>query len=707
MNKARSFWTRMIPAILITMVTILLSVYIYQTILRVERDEAWRRLEIATTSTAGKIEVRLRDNLSFLEAVSDAYILTKGPERSEEISAYLSSVHDMTMFESIAVMYPDGTMVVQDGTVTQNRFEMSYEELEQLGTMVSPRMEDVFTGKEVLYCFSPIESNGAVLGILIGTLDCNTLSKLFSVATYGEDAQIFLIDCQDGQYIIDNWHKELGNLKDMGMRKGPDGKEVDIITPVMNGETFRATFISQTNGETTYQHAVPISDFGWELCVAVQEDVVFAHVNELDTLLLYTGMVEALVLLAYMLCNYIISYRSVLSEKKARKLEIEREANSAKAKFISNMSHDIRTPINGILGMLHIIENHRDEQAKVDECLRKIKVSTRYLSTLASDMLDINEIENNQAIAEPNSFDLRKLAEDLEVLIGPKAQNANVSYHMDCQKLQHTRVIASEVQIQRVLVNLIGNAIKYSKSENAHVWVSFTELESDDKQGRFRFVVQDNGIGMTEEFQKKMFDAFSQEKITARSNYQGYGLGLTIVGHLVKRLNGKIEIESKKGEGSTFTVTLPLLLDTNQKVEETVAGEVSLEDVTILLVEDNEFNMEVAEVLLTDAGAKVTKAFNGRVATEIFSASELYQYDIVLMDIMMPEMDGCEAAMLIRAMDRPDAKEVPIIAMTAAAFAEEIKRCREAGMNEHMTKPLDMNNLMSKVAKYCKNRKHK
>ncbi len=705
MKKARSFWIRIIPAIIITLVTILLSVFIYHTILEVEKEDAWNRLKIATNSTAGKIEVRLQDNLSFLEAVSDAYILTKGPDRATEISAYLSSVYDMTIFESIAVMYPDGTTVTQDGVFTHNPFEMSYEEIEKLGTMVSTRVTDTITGQEVLYCFSPIESKGNIWGVLIGTLDCNALSRLFTVATYGDDAQIFLIDCKDGQYIIDNWHDELGNLHDLGIREDQDGNEVDIVTPAINGETFSATYISRTNGETTYQYAVPIEKFGWELCVAVQEDVVFTHVNELDTLLLRTGLLEAIVLLAYMLWNYIITYSSVLSEEKAQKLEIEKAANAAKAKFISNMSHDIRTPINGILGMLHIIDNHRDEPEKVDECLHKINVSTHYLSTLASDMLDINEIENNQAIVEPYPFDLRKLAEDIEVLIAPKAQKANVGYHMDFSKLIHSRVIASEVHIQRVLVNLIGNAIKYSKSENAHVWVTFTELESDGKQGMYQFVVRDNGIGMTEEFQQKMFDAFSQEKITARSNYQGYGLGLTIVGHLVKRLNGKIDIKSKKDEGSTFTITIPLLLDTNEVTEEVAEEVISLDGVRILLVEDNEFNMEVAEVLLEDAGAQVTKAFNGRVATEIFAASEAFRYDIILMDIMMPEMDGCEATMKIRAMEREDAKEVPIIAMTAAAFADEINRCKEAGMNEHMTKPLDMNKLLAKVSKYCKRKK--
>ncbi len=701
MQKARNFWLRMIPAILITLITILLSVQIYHTILEKEKSDAWHRLEIATTSTAGKIEVRLQDNLSFMEAVADAYILTKGPERAKDISAYLYSVYDMTIFESLAVMYPDGTTVVQDGTVMTNQSEMSYEEIEQLGTMVSPRLTDVFTGREVLYCFTPIESDGNVLGVLIGTLDCQTLSKLFAVATYGDAAQIFLIDCFDGQYIIDNWHEELGNIYDLGIRKDPDGNDVDIITPVIEGQTFSTIYVSNTNGEETYQHAVPIENFDWELCVAVQGDVVFAHVNELDDLLLRTGLVEALVLFVYLLWNYLVTYRSVISEEKAKRLEVEKASNAAKAKFISNMSHDIRTPINGILGMLHIIENHRDDQQKVDECLHKIGVSTQYLSTLASDMLDINEIENNQAIVDPYPFDLRKLAEDVEVLVAPRAHNANVSYHMDFSQLVHTHVIASEVHIQRILVNLISNAIKYSKEEDAHVWVTFTELESNEKQGLFRFEVRDNGIGMTEEFQKKMFDAFSQEKITARSNYQGYGLGLTIVGHLVKRLNGKIEISSKKDEGSNFIVTLPLILDTGARQEEVKAEAVSLEGVNILLVEDNEFNMEVAEVLLTDAGAQVTKAYNGKVATEIFAVSEEFQYDIILMDIMMPEMDGCEATAKIRAMDRKDAEVIPIIAMTAAAFTEEINRCREAGMNEHMTKPLDMEKLMAKVAKYC------
>ncbi len=701
MQKMKSFWVRMIPAIIITLVSMILSVQIYNTILSIERDDAWKRLEIATTSTAGKIETRITDNLSFMEAVADAYILTQGPERAEEISSYLSSVYEMTIFESMAAFYPDGSIVYMDGRVKKKEIGLSYQEVLALGTTVSKRQTDPDTQREVLYCYTQIVSNGEVLGVLVGTLDCGMLSELFSVATYGEDGQIFLVDCKDGKYILDNWHENLGNIKDLGLREGLNGVMVDLEADMMAGKSFHTAYYSKTNGELTYQYAVPIEAFGWELAVAVQEEVIFAHVNELDDLLIRTGTVEGIVLLAYMLWNYFITYRAYVNEEKARRLEVERASNEAKAKFISNMSHDVRTPINGILGMLHIIKNHRDDEARVDECLEKINISTQYLSTLASDMLDINEIENNQSVVDSIPFDLQKMAEDLETLVAPKAQNSNVLYHMDCSKLTHTAVIGSEVHVQRILVNLIGNAIKYSKDENAHVWLSITELESDGRQGIYKFEIKDNGIGMTEEFQKKMFDAFSQEKITARSNYQGYGLGLTIVSHLVKRLNGKIEIESQKDIGSTFTIILPLTLDNSQKTEDEKEI-VSLEGIKILVVEDNEFNMEIAEVLLTDAGAEVTKAYNGRVATEIFAASEEFEFDIVLMDIMMPEMDGCEAAIAIRSMQREDAKTIPIIAMTAAAFTEEINRCKEAGMNEHMTKPLDMDKLMIKVAKYCR-----
>ncbi len=701
MKLSKSFWARTIPIFIVVVFTVLSSVAVYQRMMQAESENCWERLEIATRSTAGKIQVRLNDNLNFLEAVADSFILTHNLDEEKEVGRYLTSVMKMTIFERIDILLPNGYLLTQQGEKVSPKGTLSYEEILEKGTHISPRCTDAFSGEEVLYCFTPIDFEGEIQALLCGTIDCQTLGDLFQVFTYGQEAQLFLIDRADGNYLMDNWHNQLDNVYNLGLRQSIDEKEmIDLAESILKEESERVTYVSKTNGENSYQFQAPVEGFNWIVCVVVQEDVAFAHVNELKQILFSVGLVEVALLFIYLAWNIWLSAVTAKSEEKNRKLEMEKATNEAKARFISNMSHDIRTPLNGIVGMLHIIKNHRQNDVLVNDCLSKIEVSTQYLSTLANDMLDINEIESNKLVLEDIPINLCKMADELGVMVELKAKDAEVVYDVDYSGVKNPYVLGSEIHIQRILVNLIGNAIKYSKEENAKVWLIIDETETDKQQSTYSFAVKDNGIGMTQEFQKDMYSAFAQEKVSARSSYQGYGLGLTIVYQLVKKMGGNITLESKKGEGSIFTVTLPLKHDTagiNQQEELT---DVDLTGVNVLLVEDNEFNREIAEVLLTDAGVNVVSAVNGKMATEIYAAARPYAFDMILMDLMMPEMDGYEATEVIRNMGRADAKQIPIIAMTASAFAEEIKRCKEVGMNEHIAKPLDIHKLMVQIAKY-------
>ncbi len=704
MKLGKRFWGRMFPVIVIVIITAILSVVMYQKMVEVERETCWQRLEIATKSTAEKIQVRVNDNLNFLDAVSNSVMLTRGLEDSAEVAAYLNSIVERTIFERITVIFPDNRMLLQSGEILQMDGDLSFDELVAKGLHVSPRYTDWLMDTEVMYCFTPIIVDGEAKALLSGTINCETISEIFEVFTYRGQSQLYMVDCADGNYLMDNWHETLGNIYELGERVSLDGKTtVDLATPIINRETGRVSYVSQTNGQNSYQYHAPVPGFNWQVVVVVQEDVVFRNLLELQRYLKIVGVVETILVLLYLVWNILVSSSAVKSEDKAKQLEMEKAGNEAKAKFMSNMSHDVRTPINGIVGMLYIIKKHRDDEQLVDECLKKIEVSTQYLSTLASDMLDVNEIESDKLVLESNPIDLRKLGEELSVMVEPRARESEVEYRMDCSKLKNPYVLGSAVHIKRILMNLINNAIKYSKESGGEVCLTIEEVDSDPKQAVYAFVVQDNGIGMSEEFQKNMYGAFEQEKITARSDYQGYGLGLTIVSHLVKKLGGMIELESEKGKGSTFTVMIPLQLDTEPEVRvDDDASESNIEGMRILLVEDNEFNMEIAETILTDAGAVTTPARNGRIATELFAEAAVDSFDIILMDIMMPEMDGVEATKVIRAMNRPDAKNVPIIAMTANAFVEEIKRCKDAGMNEHIAKPLDIEKLIVRLGKYAK-----
>ncbi len=703
MKITKGLWIRMLPVVVMIVCTVFVSVGVYDEMMKNETETCWERLENATYSTAEKIKVRITDNMKFLEAVSDSEILKNNIDDVEKVGRYLNSVMESTIFSRIDVMLSDERLITQEGTIVQRGGKSSYDELVKAGTHITTRRTSSFNGREVICCVTAIENENAVIGLLVGTIDCENLSDIFEVFTYGEKAQLYLIDRRDGCYIMDNWHSELGNVYDLGEREDLNGNTIDMAPTLMSEESSRFSYISQTNGEKSYQFSAPIQGYDWTVCVVVQDKVLLKNLYNLRGILLNVWGIIIVLLVLYFAFNLWINYEAVKSAQKARALELERIKNDARAKFISNMSHDVRTPLNGIVGMLQIIRNHRSDEEKVDECLRKIDISTQYLSTLTSDMLDINEIENNKLVLSEEPINLEVLMEEVSVMNEQRTRDTGVTYELDCSKLSNPYIIGSDIHIKRILINLISNAIKYSKNAGKNVWVSVQdeEMTLDKHMRMYHFTIKDNGIGMTEEFQKNMYNAFEQEKISARSDYEGYGLGLTIVNYLVKKMKGDIKLESKKGEGTTFTVSIPFLLDREADVrerEENIA--IDLSGLNILLVEDNEFNMEVAEVILSDAGAKVDLAVNGKVATEMFANSENGYYNVILMDLMMPVMDGCEATGVIRAMDRADAKTIPIIAMTASAFAEEIKRCKDSGMDAHIAKPLNVNKLFSKIMKY-------
>lgn len=418
MKLKRGFWMRLVPILVIVVTTVAMSLIIYQKMIKKEEEICWERLEIATKSTAGKINVRINDNISFLESVSESFVLTQKLNDVEIVGEYLNSVMSRTIFERIDVLLPNEVMITHNGEAISVKGDLSYNELLNKGSHVSPRCTNPFSGEEVIYCFTAIKVDNEVKGLLIGTIDCKILGEIFEVFTYGKDSQLFLIDCTDGKYLIDTWHEKIDNIYNLGTRVSIDGKEkIDMVSDIINRKTGKLTYISETNGENSYQYYTPVEDFNWELCVVVQEDIVFENVDDLRKILATVGVVEFILLFMFVVWNFILNLLLTKNEIKTKKLEMNKATNEARSKFISNMSHDIRTPLNGIAGMLQIIKTHRQDEAVIDDCLKKIEISTQYLVTLASDMLDINEIESDKLIFDYESIDLKRLADDLSTMI--------------------------------------------------------------------------------------------------------------------------------------------------------------------------------------------------------------------------------------------------------------------------------------------------
>ncbi len=376
-------------------------------------------------------------------------------------------------------------------------------------------------------------------------------------------------------------------------------------------------------------------------------------------------------------------------------------ANEAKTEFLQRMSHDIRTPINGICGLTNIADHYADDMEKQTEYRTKVKEASNLLLELVNEVLDMSKLESDEVILEEIPFNLSSISREVFVVIEQMAAEQNIRIEWEKKEIIHRNLIGSPGYVKRVMMNILSNAVKYNR-ENGHIYISCIEIPSEQPEmTTMEFVCRDTGIGMTEEFQKCVFEPFAQEHTGSRTKFAGTGLGMPIAKNLVEKMGGTITFESEEGAGSTFVIRVPFRIDTDRdrKVETGEKTEVSIRGLHILLAEDNELNMEIAEFILRNEGAEVTKAWNGQEAVELFRKSEPGGFDVILMDIMMPVMNGYEATKMIRSLDREDAKAIPIIAMTANAFTEDRIRAKEAGMNEHVAKPVDVELLVQVIHK--------
>ena len=379
-------------------------------------------------------------------------------------------------------------------------------------------------------------------------------------------------------------------------------------------------------------------------------------------------------------------------------------ANEAKTEFLQRMSHDIRTPINGICGMIDVADHYAEDMKKQTECRAKIKEASHLLLELINEVLDMSKLESDEVILEEIPFNLNSISEEILGVIEQMATEQNIRILWEEKEVTHWNLIGSPVHVKRILMNILSNAVKYNK-ENGYVYISCREIPSEQTaMTTLEFVCRDTGIGMTEAFQKRIFEPFAQEYAGSRTKFAGTGLGMPITKKLVEKMGGTISFESKEGTGTTFVIRIPFRIDTDRKdrTETEEKTETSIQGLHVLLTEDNELNMEIAEFVLQNEGAVVTKAWNGQKAVDIFKKNRPGEFDVILMDIMMPVMNGYEAAKMIRSLDREDAKVIPIIAMTANAFIEDRMRAKEAGMDEHIAKPVDRKLLVKVINELVK-----
>ena len=444
-------------------------------------------------------------------------------------------------------------------------------------------------------------------------------------------------------------------------------------------------------GEACY--ALKTTSNGYDVYAWFPESHVFAERN---TQLMAIGFICALIVLVAL-----AAYISVENSKLRREheyLESLERANMAKTDFLRRMSHDVRTPINGIRGMLAIGDHYASDMQKQADCRAKMWEASSFLLELVNSALDMNKLESGQMTFENKAFNVEDLVNSVVDLLRVQADNAGVTLSCEVDVL-HKNLLGSPLHLRQVLQNVTSNAVKYNKVGGS-VDVQCTELHEKDGRVKLRFICADTGIGMSREFQAHAFEAFAQENAQSHTFYQGTGLGLAICREIVEQMGGTIKLKSAKNQGSVFTIDLTFDADPaagRSGQSNQTSNDASLKGMRVLLAEDNDLNIEVASFMLEQQGITVECARDGQEALEKFKASATGYYDIILMDVIMPVMDGIEAARSIRLLPRPDAQVIPIIAVTANAFADDVQASNEAGMNGHISKPLEADKLIAAI----------
>ena len=545
--------------------------------------------------------------------------------------------------------------------------------------------------------------------------DIRTVKQYYTTTTYGGSAATYIIkdngtlayyDADDADVLSSrNVYKALRETEHVG------GQSFDSVSAQLEREGIAVANILLNQTEY-YYCLTSLEHYNMTLMLLIPADAVaVSTMNMMDstvrTLTIFMSMMILMLLLA------VVSFVSV--QRSSQRVRMEQEtnrelnrlriaaesANSAKSTFLNNMSHDIRTPMNAIIGFTNIALK-QNPNPEVRACLDKIGDSSEHLLTLINDVLDISRIESGKIQFTPTPTDITAVAETVVSVTCGFLANRNITFLRELAQPETRYVLADAVRIREVLVNILGNAVKFTGDGGVITFETSYLPGADARHIVARYRVADTGVGMSEAFVGHIFDEFSQEESSARTQYKGTGLGMAITKRYVDLMGGTIRVQSEKGRGSTFIVELPMELtdESGAQKREYSAGSSDLTGVKVLLAEDNELNAEIATIQLEELGVQVTRVSDGRQAVRAFSENAPGAFDVILMDIMMPEMDGYAATAAIRGLpNRPDARDIPIIAMTANAFVEDVQASLDAGMNGHLSKPIVMDEVIKTIAR--------
>ncbi len=620
-------------------------------------------------------------------------------------------------FDHLALCASDGTIDMFFGTDVEldgsDNFLESLRDGEQKIAMGIDSLgeEIVLMGVPAVY---PMEDGKKCVGLVAG-LPVSYISETLAL-NLEESTDYYFIIRKDGSFIIrddtvddDDYFTRVQNkYTDVG-GKSAEQYTKELRAAMDQGKSYATQFTLSANDQR-YLYATSLPNTEWYLMMFMPYGQLNEAIGKLGSTWTRTAIFNCMVIVAILLL--IFGWYFHLLRQHMVRMEEAREAaehaNRAKSEFLSNMSHDIRTPMNGIVGMTALALSNTDDKDQVRNCLKKITQSSRHLLGLINDILDMAKIESGKMSLNMEQTSLCEIVEGTADLIRTQSRQKDQEFDVCIRDIQTEYVRCDSVRLNQVLMNLLGNAVKFTQ-EGGRIGLELYEEDSPlgAEYVRAHFFVRDNGIGMSEEFRKKIFDTFAREDNARVQKTEGTGLGMAITKYIVDAMKGTIEIESEQGKGTEFHVTLDLEKASAQGADEPlcVSEEIGSETFSgnhIIFAEDNDLNWEVADGLLSELGLKLDRAENGKVCVELFEQSQPGYYEAILMDIRMPVMNGYEATMAIRALDREDAKTVPIIAQSADAFSDDVRKCLDAGMDGHVAKPIDIQEIVRQLRKYLR-----
>ena len=628
---------------------------------------------------------------------------------SELILALKDLVYNIPTVDKVIMLDDCGTEYNSSGLVREGSYlaDICSQHTERFIERVNTTSYFRENRQETLFEAIPVDFDvcGHHMQWMICIFPISTLESELKIDSYDGDGFSSVIDAE-GNYIInvsrthsfgtyDNFFKNLADAEIDGYESAEELRDATTTT------TTGAKSVTFTkDGQKNIMVITTIDYAGWYFITTVPVSVFSAQANSILRIFL-------MLLAAIAIIMFAVVYIFFRRRQEREKLNLAEASNRSKTEFLFNMSHDIRTPMNAILGYTDIALRHSNDPKRTHESLKKIKISGGHLLNLINDILEMSRIEAGKLSLTEAPLDIRKAVNSVALMNQSLATAKSIEFTVNADEIENPYVCADELHLNEIVINLISNAIKYTPEGGK---VSYTVRQMDNpKNGyaTYQFQVSDNGIGMSESFQAHLFEAFSREESSGVSKIEGAGLGLSIVKRIVDLAGGTIQVKSKSGEGSTFTVELPLKIMTDEEIaafsksrnESTdIPTEEKLIGRRVLLVEDNEMNREIATDILTEAGLQVEEAEDGELAVEAVMEKGIEYYDFILMDIQMPVMNGYEATKAIRSLQ--DGGRIPIIALSANAFEEDRKASFAAGMNEHVAKPIDVKALFAVLSNF-------